>query len=96
VSDKIRALAKTTELGCYERGAFNQGTGKYESRKWRFQWAIAIGMFTTRTDLHATRGRPELPGYDPANGFGLMNASPAYLWLSDYKIEMLGKKEPCP
>jgi hypothetical protein len=96
LAQKVHALEATAERGCYERQILNRESGKWERKRWRYQWAVAYGIFTTRPDLHVTRGRPELPGFMPANGFGLMNASPAYLWLGDYTVEMIGAREPCP
>jgi hypothetical protein len=95
VSTKVRMLERSTQRGCYQARRFDRDTGKWDTTKWRYQWAIALGIFTTRADLHTERGKPELPGWEPANGFGTMNTAPAYLWLNDYKITTLGERERC-
>jgi hypothetical protein len=92
LAKKVHAFEAAAERGCYERQTLDRATGKWERKRWRYQWAIAYGTFTTRPDLHG----PELSGFVPGNGFGLMNASPAYLWLGDFKVEMIGDRELCP
>ncbi|HUB79113.1 MAG TPA: hypothetical protein VMB03_09970 [Bryobacteraceae bacterium] len=93
---KIRAIGRSTELGCYDDVTLNQRSKKWERKRFRYRWAIAYGEFNTKTYLHGPSGFAWAPGYVPSNGFGLMGDFPARIWLTGYAVKIIGELEACP
>jgi hypothetical protein len=96
LAKKLKILQGSTSRGCYTASSLDSITGQTVWRNYQFQWGVAYGILTTRADLHGRQGRPELPGFSSQNGYGPQNESPASLSIGEFKIHLVGTRNPCP